>query len=586
MEKSGLKLEAALETLNVHAGEGRLDADLAHAYANCHDKKRGGDKTPQRLAKKTYYNWLSKAKSGGLAPSKRKKELSMPEWGGLLLQHYRLPQKPTLTQAMSAALPIWTGAGFEPFSYDQAYRLLKNLETYAPEILYRGRNQGAAMKALLPFVRRDTEHLWSNDVWTGDGHGMKAKVQHPDHGRPFTPEVTLIMDVASRKVLGWSVSFAENMIAVCDALRHAVTNHGLPLIYYSDNGSGQTGKMLDAPIGGMLARLGIDHQTGIPGNPQGRGMIERLWGTLTIPLAKQLPTYRGNGADGDYLRKTTTQIEKDLRAGRKPDALPTLPEFVAALDTAIAWYNSEHVHSALSATPDQAYAAKLREADRTMLDEHEKLHLFRPHVERVAARGEVSLWHNIYFSPELMAVDRQKVLVGYDIHDPEFVVVRRLDGEFICRADWNANARKYFPESKTDNLREQRVERRIKKLDGEIDLALAESKRGGHVIEVELKPAEVESERGILSGFAPIVAEQSKPDQEMISGDALLAMYAKSAAPEPQPFSEDALLALYAKPEPKPERAVFRPMQPGEDVAMYLVSLGEKPNPKNEEAAR
>lgn len=568
VEKSGLKLEAALETLNVHAGEGRLDSSLAHAYAHCHDKKRGGDKAPQRLAKKTYYNWLSKAKSGTLAPAKRSKDLSMPEWAGVLLQHYRLPQKPTLTQAMAAALPVWTGAGFAPFSYDQAYRLLKNLETYAPEILYRGRNQGAAMKAMLPFVRRDTENLWSNDVWTGDGHGMKAKVQHPDHGRPFTPEVTVIMDVASRKVLGWSVSFAENVIAVCDALRHAVTHHGIPLIYYSDNGSGQTGKVLDAPIGGMLARLGINHETGIPGNPQGRGMIERLWGTLTIPLAKQLPTYRGNGADGDFLRKTTIQIEKDIRAGRTPGGLPTLPEFVAALDAAIAWYNGEHVHSALNSTPDQAYAAKLREADLDMLDEHEKLHLFRPHVERTAARGEVSLWHNIYYSADLMAVDKQKVLVGYDLHDPAFVVVRRLDGEFICRADWNANKKAYFPESKTDNLREQRVDRRLKKLDGERELALAESIQRGRVIDVDPEAVSGELEyRGVLSGFAPIEMERTEA--------------------EPEPFGDDALLALYATPEPKPEpKPEARQMVRGEDFALYLASLGEKPHPTNETAAR
>ncbi|WP_268887634.1 hypothetical protein [Kingella kingae] len=37
---------------------------------------------------------------------------------------------------------------------------------------------------------------------------------------------------------------------------------------------------------GLFAWLNIEHLTGIPGNPMGRGRIERLWKTILIPLAK------------------------------------------------------------------------------------------------------------------------------------------------------------------------------------------------------------------------------------------------------------------------------------------------------------
>uniref|UniRef100_UPI000AAD8117 DDE-type integrase/transposase/recombinase n=1 Tax=Methylogaea oryzae TaxID=1295382 RepID=UPI000AAD8117 len=133
----------------------------------------------------------------------------------------------------------------------------------------RGRATGAAWRAIMPCTRRDWAGLSPMDVWVGDGHTFKAKVQHPDHGRPFAPEVTLVMDCASRKVVGWAVSLSENQIAVSEALSHGFKQYGRPLIYYSDNGAGQTAKLLDAPVTGLLARLGIDHQTGIPGNPQG-----------------------------------------------------------------------------------------------------------------------------------------------------------------------------------------------------------------------------------------------------------------------------------------------------------------------------
>ncbi|EPP1151054.1 Mu transposase C-terminal domain-containing protein, partial [Yersinia enterocolitica] len=80
----------------------------------------------------------------------------------------------------------------------------------------------------------------------------------------------------TRYVVGWSLSLAENVIAVADALRHGMQSHGIPLIYYSDNGAGQTANVLDADITGILSRLGVEHPTGIPGNPQARGIIERL----------------------------------------------------------------------------------------------------------------------------------------------------------------------------------------------------------------------------------------------------------------------------------------------------------------------
>ena len=80
---------------------------------------------------------------------------------------------------------------------------------------------------------------------------------------------------------------SETAVAVADALRHGMTHFPPPLGYYSDNGSGETGDMLDKETTGILPRIGIEHFTGIPGNPQGRGKIERLWQTITIPLAKQ-----------------------------------------------------------------------------------------------------------------------------------------------------------------------------------------------------------------------------------------------------------------------------------------------------------
>lgn len=468
MSVSDLKVDDALDLLNRSYADGSLHPEVAWALEHCHDKPRE-DNT---LKRSTYYKWLARVNQRGhAAPKKRQESLSIPAWGALILKFYRKPQKPPLKSAIETARNHWVG---EFFSDHQAYRMVEKIKKYSPEILYRGRNQGAQLKALLPYIRRNTENLWANDVWSGDGHSFKAKIAHPDHGRPFTPEVTLIADVASRKILGWSISYSENVIAVCDALRHAVSNHGLPLIYYSDNGSGQTARQLDAPITGMLGRLGIHHETGRPNSPQGRGLIERIWGTLMIPLARSFPTFSGHGADRDTLRRTTLEIEKELRRTGTSRKLPGVDVLTEAVEKAIAWYNTQHKHSALDATPDEAYAERAREQDIVMLDADDLRDLFRPQEKRVARRGMVSLWRNIYYHKDLMLVDGQEVLVGYDIHDPNNVVVRRINGEYICTAEWNANEQDYMPTSLRDRKRMERADRRIKRAEEIIFEAQAE----------------------------------------------------------------------------------------------------------------
>ncbi|USS95741.1 hypothetical protein M5J15_00055 [Serratia symbiotica] len=126
-----------------------------------------------------------------------------------------------------------------------------------------------------------------NGYWISDGKSLNLKVAHPIHGRPFTPELTLVIDGRTRYIVGWSVSLVENAIAVADAYRHGMKHHGKPLFVYSDNGGGETNKMLDADI---------------TGNPQARGIIERLNGVMPDRLAKRFLTYNGIGADPNAVR--------------------------------------------------------------------------------------------------------------------------------------------------------------------------------------------------------------------------------------------------------------------------------------------
>lgn len=366
-------------------------------------------------------------------------------------------------------------------SIDQVRAALAKLPKHIKEI---GRKTGSEFRALNTYVKRDWSVLQVNDVWVGDGHAMKLKVAHPEHGRPFIPEVTLIMDTSCRFIVGWSASLAENVLAVADALRYGVERYGIPAIYYSDNGGGEKNWMLDGDITGMLPRLGINHQTGIPGNPQGRGIIERVHQTILYRIARQFETYHGTGADRDTIRQVSTAVISLDKAKRKGATqltpkqqwavgkLPSWNQFLDAVQAGVDWYNNEHVHSEIGMTPAQKrrqLMEKMNPDDLVFVTPVEARDLFRPSTLRVAQRGWLQLFNNYYFSAKLLDVDGQKVQVMFDIHDPSQVIVRKQDGTFVCYAELDGNKRDAFPMPYVEKTRQERHARRAKLKQEQLD---------------------------------------------------------------------------------------------------------------------
>lgn len=352
---------------------------------------------------------------------------------------------------------------------------------------------GAQRDAQLPFQWRDTDNLAANDVWLIDGHTFKAKVRHPDHGAPFAPELTICIDAATRMITGWSVNLSENVRAVGDALRHGVGQWGVPAILYGDNGAGETARQIDCPVDGLCARLGIDHRTGIPGKPQGHGIVERVHQTLGINTARQFATFQGKDVDGGTFRKVAAELQKEQRAVRRAEKtgevvvlsakVPTWEQFIAAVEQAVHEYNHEHRHRSLPKradgkrmTPAEAWALKYKRDEQELLTQTELREMFMPAVLRTAQRGQVTFFNQTYAAPELMRrdVDGSQVSVRYDIHDPSSVRVYTLAGEFVCDARFDASRRAFFPTPVIEMAKEKRTRAAIKRREQQIDLALRE----------------------------------------------------------------------------------------------------------------
>ena len=353
----------------------------------------------------------------------------------------------------------------------------------------RGRATGSAYKQFLPYTTRDWEALDVNEVWVGDGHGFKAKVKHPLSGRPFKPEITAIMDGKCRYVTGWSVHMSENCLAVADAIRHGIEQCGMFNIYYSDNGGGESNKRLDADLTGIFPRLGISHQTGIPGNAQGRGIIERLWRTAIVPLARTYASFDGARMDNETKRiryKALAAAENALNKGNEltpvhQKALRTLPEFkdfLADLEAAINEYNNTP-HSQLPRvngehlSPAQYREILTKQKAIEFLSDIEREILFRPEEVRTVSRGLVELFNNKYFSLALADYHGEKVRVCYDLHNAQTVVVKTMTGSLICTAEWDGNKRAAFAQAVRDQAAEKALQAAIKRKQSQIDAKVA-----------------------------------------------------------------------------------------------------------------
>lgn len=449
--------EASMQTLLAMAASGRADPGLVKSLQLARDARGRKGLNGGLPSIRTFKRWLS---AGDLTPRIVQRDMSVPRWAKLFLERYQQPQKPSVQAAYRDACSVWTAE--ERPSIHQVRRFLDKLGTITRE---RGRMGPRELKNLQPFIRRDFSLLEPNDIWTADGHTFDAEVQHPLHGRPFRPEITSILDIATRRCVGWSVDLSESALAVVDAIRCGAERAGLPAIFYVDRGSGYDNALLKAEGTGLQGRLGFEVKHSLPYNSQARGVIERFHQTVWVAGAKMLPSYMGAAMD----REARLQQFKLTRGAlKKGGAMPLIPWdlFVPFVEARVAEYNARPHRSLNGTSPDLAWKAfEARGWQICSLAAAEVETLFRPRVTRTIQRAEINLFTNIYFARALEEFHGLEAQIAYDIHDPTRIWVYTLEGRFICEAQVNGNRRHYFPVPVVDQAREKRAKGRLGRLD-------------------------------------------------------------------------------------------------------------------------
>jgi putative transposase len=501
---------------------------------------------PRCLSRSTLLRWQSQVKNGGiaaLAPLPSKENDSVPEWAAYFIRAYNVPSHPSLRDAMNLMEDILPDH-IEMPSYSQVRRFNNNRSAVDKE---KGRSSAGSLRRIKGYIQRETEDLQPLEVCMCDGHSFKAKVAHFDHGRPFLPEVCAVIDAKTRVVIGWSAGVAESGQTVADALRHAITVNdkkpegGTPAIFYTDGGSGNVSKLNSSRITGFYARLGVTHKTGLPGNAQGRGLVERLNKSLWIRAAKKLPTFTGKEMDEAVKRQVYLMLDKSVRKGVQSDILPNWREFLECCQAEVDIYNRTP-HSSLPKWNDPETGKKRHMAPLEYWCVHiakgwrpeplpEALvnDLFYPQIIKTVQRGAVVLQKNRYSNRNVLeAYHGKQVIVEYDIHDAENVRVRDMQQRLLCVASFKSSKQRFFPKEvsrialeKRAAGREKLLERHLEDVRAELGTAIdttlaplrlteAEEARATELLESYVEPVEepVEFDESLLEPLKPHMPEQ------------------------------------------------------------------------------
>lgn len=121
--------------------------------------------------------------------------------------------------------------------------------------------------------KKKYEHDYPNDSWQSDtSTGPYIKID----GKSKRVYLIMIIDDASRLIVGYDFFFEDNAINMQKVLKSAIKKYGVPKQLYVDNGSPYKNEQISL----ITARLGIKLIHAKPYSPTGKGKIERSFRTI------------------------------------------------------------------------------------------------------------------------------------------------------------------------------------------------------------------------------------------------------------------------------------------------------------------
>jgi putative transposase len=231
----------------------------------------GPDGERVRVARNTLDRWIRNWRDGGFAALRPDPRVGVPLSPPALLELAAQLKRetPARTAAQIAAILVEThGASPHPRTLQRHFA---RLDLGRPD---RPRKVLGRFEAGAP-----------NEVWTADAL----------HGPVVAGRKALLfaaIDDHSRCLVGYRWGVSEDTVRLEAALRAALAARGIPTLLYVDNGSAFASHQLER----ACAVLGIRLAHSTPGQPEGRGKIERFFRTVREQFLVELAA-RGGAVD-------------------------------------------------------------------------------------------------------------------------------------------------------------------------------------------------------------------------------------------------------------------------------------------------
>lgn len=374
--------------------------------------------------------------------------------------------------AAHEAVVRWCGTQqIDAPSYDTVATWLDCGELPKPVIVQAREGDRALKEKMLPFLRRSYQEK-PNSIWVSDHMIHDCWVRNDcfsgvELHAPLRLRFTCIIDLRSRRPVGYCWTPDGSSRSIATALRAAILRFGQCDVLYVDNGKDykrvakgarSAWERVDNPrlvddIAwvkglGVLRRLGIQVQHCLPYHPQSKH-IERFFRTMHMKLDRVLPGYTTGNA---YRRPAATDAmlkshDTAMRAGN-PQHSPLMraSEFMRM---GVAWIESDYSqvkHSGRGMngmSPAAVYDQGYPEIERHVPDISDLDPFFWESDERIVDSCSVRLGNRYYGAAEgdveasaaLYAAGGQRVLIHWDPNEPvpERAVITHLDGRVIAR---------------------------------------------------------------------------------------------------------------------------------------------------------
>ncbi|EIJ33337.1 Mu transposase C-terminal domain-containing protein [Thiothrix nivea] len=459
-------------------------------------------KSGNPVSKAQIYRWLTDYQQHGmeaLIDNRSGRAHQEEGWELRAMRLYARPQKPSITWVVDQL----NKEGFEA-KYNRVHRYLMALPT---DLTTHSAGRLGAKEVKLnhrSYRLRTTENLPVGHCYQLDGHTVDVYIAHPQTGGRWRPELTAVMDVASRYIPSWWIGEAENAQNTLFALADAFTQHDhVPACLHLDNGSGFKGKLMNDPSTGYYRRFGLDVIFAIPGNAKAKGQIERWFGTMERGFNKGWDTYCGTDMSKSVLRDI-------VRPGKKnTTSLPSLSQWIDAFRGWLDDYHNRPHRGLDGRTPAQMWA----QLQRVPL-EYRPAAIVLPRKQRKVARGQITLDGRIYRAPDLLHFEGADMVCEYSVHNDQYIRVLTANEQWVCDAKLAEKAG-YLPDSRIEQQTQERLRQQIKRN----ELHIEEDKRRagmtlGHEAATQgILELETQKESGTN---APLPHHLDQPDPEIV----------------------------------------------------------------------